>query len=186
MLIFSFTMRKISRIPPQIFRDRTKTRCVHFILLFDAVAVIINQFQLNDLASIQDLRYDDSLVGSVHIEQSYQGMINSEDVDRYQRDQVSSDGGDVFIETDIEVGNSIVFSLEHYYVFDRCCFRLPKRAQKNIRRLVKRSLWTKLDCLYIEIDISITFLLILIIVPFMFPVMYMKDVSCLFSLHPPK
>lgn len=55
-------------------------------------------------------------MGSVHIEQSYQGMMNSEDVDRYQRDQVSSDGGDVFIETDIEVGNSIV--LENYYAFD--------------------------------------------------------------------
>ncbi|CAG9772800.1 unnamed protein product [Ceutorhynchus assimilis] len=52
----------------------------------------------NELASTQDLRYDDSLVGSLQIEQSYQRMVSEED--RYQRDQ---DPSDVFIETDIEI-----------------------------------------------------------------------------------
>ncbi|KAH1018917.1 hypothetical protein HUJ05_006600 [Dendroctonus ponderosae] len=63
--------------------------------------------ELNDLASSQDIRYDDSLLGSLQIEQSYHQKMPPEGVEIYQRDQSPLDNRDIIYETDIEITEDV-------------------------------------------------------------------------------
>ncbi|ENN73258.1 hypothetical protein YQE_10154, partial [Dendroctonus ponderosae] len=63
--------------------------------------------ELNDLASSQDIRYDDSLLGSLQIEQSYHQKMPPEGVEIHQRDQSPLDNRDIIYETDIEITEDV-------------------------------------------------------------------------------
>ncbi|XP_050299569.1 voltage-dependent calcium channel subunit alpha-2/delta-3 isoform X2 [Anthonomus grandis grandis] len=49
-----------------------------------------DEYEIQDLAATQDLRYDESLVENSQVEQNYQSIYRSANLNRYQRDQESN------------------------------------------------------------------------------------------------